>query len=132
MLNIVAVHRVDRPDRLPLPDGWHVWETGLLIGETYRMLTQAEYDHDTVIVQDDVRFTYDPNLINLDKRPSIIVYGQRSNKFHVCPRAFSADPRGWALLAEAWKTAPTSLCTGFTWAVDKAGRVFDITEVYRG
>lgn len=137
MLKVVAVHHKDRDDRLPLPKDWDIWETDTEIGETYSNLAthaiEAEWGHEVVVAQDDVRFVVDPNEVELTTTNlAIIAYGQTTRKHHVCPRAFSADEQGWVLLRDTWKRIPGTLCPGFTWAVNFSGVVLDVTELSHG
>ena len=128
---ILAVHRVNQVERLPLPDGWTIWETDTDIGQTYKGLAihavEAGWGHELVVVQDDVRFTRDPSGMTTTGL-SVIAYGQRKRPGHVCPRAFSADRRGWAMLKRVWLPAPNTLCPGFTRVVDQVGITLDWTE----
>lgn len=138
MLDIIAVHRKDRPDRLPLPNGWKIWEVKTEIGQTYVDLAdhaiETGWGHEIVIVQDDVRFTTDPNEIEDVELSSvsIIAYGQTKRKYHVCPRAFSADRQGWERLRGLWSPAVNTLCPGFTRALSRDGVVLDVTTVNHG
>lgn len=120
---ILAVHHIDRPDRLPLPDDFQPWMTDTHIGETYKRLSMLAvdegWDHDMVIVQDDVRFTVDPESIPMTGE--LRVFGQTKRLNHVCPRAFSASPLGWKHLESEWLPAPNTLCHGFTQVVNSLG-----------
>lgn len=124
-MHIIAVsHWPGR--RAELPEEWEIWETPYPIPISYAYLAHQAVDEgwglDTVVVQDDVRFTEDPLP---ESSASLVVYGQGDAK-HVCPRAFAATPDIWEQLAGVWKGGPVCL----TWrpVVRKHGAVLNVTR----
>lgn len=124
---IIAVNHVSMPDRLPLPDGWEVWETTTPTNVTYADLAayavSEMWDKSVVVVQDDVRFTVDP----LPTPPQeLVVYGQTVGDI-VCPRAFAASSKLWAKLAERWN-GRRRVCGAWMPLVQRYAVVLDVTE----
>ncbi len=131
VLNFVAVHRIDQPER-QIPEGMAVWETDTNIGRTYRDLCDVAledgWSHEMVILQDDVRFIRNPYDYSGGFGIPILAYGQSKREGHVCPRAFSANPEGWERLRLGWQYAEETLCPYFTRALGSDGVVLDWTE----
>jgi hypothetical protein len=128
MRRIVAVNHESQPERArALPKDWEAWLTPYSIGETYRWISRMAvdmgWDHHTILVQDDVRFTEVP----VPGDTPLTVYGQTKDEGHICPRAFSATPEGWKELEGIWQPAPESLCYMFTLVAKDIGTVLDIT-----
>lgn len=121
---IVVSHWPGR--RAQIPDDWEVWETPHLIPISYAYLAhqavREQWGLDTIIVQDDVRFTEDPLS---ESSAKLVIYGQ-GDENHVCPRAFAATPEIWEELAGVWKGGPVCL----TWQpiVHKHGDILNVTE----
>jgi len=92
-----------------------VWLTAEPAGRTFHRIAETAvaegWDQSTIVVQDDVRWKTPPDL---HQAAEIVLYGgYRIDTGHVCPRAFSANTRTWALLQEAWAGEPERLCPGF-------------------
>ncbi len=128
-MRIIAVNHETMPDRLAaLPDRWEVWSTDQSSQITYAQIAQhglsSGWQRDTVVVQDDIRFTVDPLL---ESSADIVVYGQTSKPGHVCQRAFSATPYGWWLLSQVWQGGPRQVCYAWARVIDQFGDVLDVT-----
>lgn len=63
-----------------------------------RQAAQEEWDHDFVIMQDDIWLHETPA-----PGGDVSVYSGRTSECHVCPRAFSASPEGWKRIEYQWR-----------------------------
>ena len=126
-MQLIAVNHVEAEERrAALPSDWDVHVTDTPIGETYFDLTQIalerEWGLETVIIQDDVRFTEDPVQGEPNGKGNLVVYGQGDER-HVCPRAFAADQYVWKILGISWAMRPPKLCPWFLPVVSAFGEV---------
>ncbi len=128
-MRIIAVNHETMPDRLAaLPDHWGVWPTDQSSQITYAAMARQGLDdgwnRDTVVIQDDVRFTVNPLPIST---ADIVVYGQSVRSGHICLRAFSATPYGWWLLSQVWQGGPRQVCYAWARVIDQFGDVLNVT-----
>lgn len=78
----------------------------------YRLAKTAvlhRWGHDEIILQSDVKIIRELS----EPRGDIMVYSGRRHTGHVCPRAFSASPKGWRRIMRAWRK-PGKLCKLWT------------------